>query len=61
MKTALKIVFSDKTNISKYVSNQFKHFNIKQEESVFVVEQSTELGRRFNPKNKKENYKMCDF
>ena len=58
MKTALKIIFSDKTNISKYVSNQFKHFNIKQEESVFVVEQSTELGRRFNPKNK--NKKLQD-
>ena len=38
IKTALKKFFSDKTNPSKEVTNQFKNLNIKQEESVFAVD-----------------------
>ena len=38
IKTALKRFFSDKTNPSKEVTNQFKNLNIKQEESVFAVD-----------------------
>ena len=38
MKSTLNRIFSDKTNNSKDVSNQFEILNIKQEESVFVVD-----------------------
>ena len=41
MKTALKWIFSDKTNTSKDVTNKFENLNIKHDESVFVVNHST--------------------
>ena len=59
MKTARKRIFSDKTNISKDVTNQFENLNIKQEESVFVVDQSTKLRRKINPKYKKGKITRC--
>ena len=49
MKTALKRIFSDKANTLKDLTNQFENLNIKQEESVFVVDQSTKLRRKINP------------
>ena len=39
----MKRIFSDKTNTSKGVTNQFENLNIKQEKSVFVVDQNTKL------------------
>ena len=59
MKTALKRTFSDKTNTSKDVTNKFENLNIKQEESVFAVDQSTKLRREINPKNKKGKITRC--
>ena len=54
MKSTLKRIFSDKTNNSKDVSNQFGNLNIKQEELVLFVDQKTKLKRKVNPKDKKE-------
>ena len=59
MKTALKRIFSDKTNTSKDVTNKFENLNIKQEESVFAVDQSTKLRREINPKDKKGKITRC--
>ena len=59
MKTALKRIFSDKTNTSKDATNQFENLNIKQEEQVFVVDQSTKLRRKINPKDKKGKITRC--
>ena len=59
MKTARKRIFSDKTNTSKDITNQFENLNIKQEESVFVVDQSTKLRRKINPKYKKGKITRC--
>ena len=53
LKRAQKSIFSDKTNTSKYITNQFKNLNIKQEESVFVLDQNTKPRRKVNPKDKK--------
>ena len=60
MKTALKRIFSDKNTLkeSQYF-NQFENFNIKREESVFVVDQNTKLKRKTNPKDKKGEITRC--
>ena len=36
----------DKTNTSKDVTNKFENLNIKQKESVFVVDQNPSLRRK---------------
>ena len=59
IKTALKEIFSDKTNTSKDVANQLKNLNIKQEESVLVVDQNTKLRRKINPKDEKSKITRC--
>ena len=48
-----------KQNTSKDVTNQFENLNIKQEESVFVVDQSTKLRRKINRKDKKGKNTRC--
>ena len=59
VKTTLKRIFSDKANNSKDVTNQFENLNIKQEESVFVVDQNTKLRRKINPEDKKRKNTRC--
>ena len=49
VKTTTKRIFSDKTKTSKDVANQFENLNIKQEESVFAVDQNTKPRRKINP------------
>ena len=61
MKTALKRIFSDKANTSKDVTNQFENLNIKQEESVFVVDQSINLGGKLILNIKKEKLQDKSF
>ena len=53
MKTALKRTFLDKINASKDVTEQFENLNIKQDESVFVVDLNTKHGRKINHNDKK--------
>ena len=59
IKTALKEIFSDKTNTSKDVANQLKNLNIEQGESVLVVDQNTKLRRKINPKDEKSKITRC--
>ena len=61
MKTALKRIFSDKANTSKDVTNQFENLNIKQEESVFAVDQSINLGGKLILNIKKEKLQDKSF
>ena len=50
VKTALKRIFNVKTKALKDVSNQFQNLTIKQDESVFVIDQNTKLWRKFKKK-----------
>ena len=61
MKTALKWIFSDKINTSKDVTNKFENLNIKHDESVFVVNHSTKLKRKINPKDEKGKFTSASF